>query len=164
MIVVRPRARYALHAVALLRRGQLLAVLGRLQLAARRVRQRHPAGKRERQKAQALSYLAHNILPVGLTLAVRQNTIDAMQPIDKPDRARQLARAIASDLTLYHEKEIVEGIENDTLFEVMKEHIEEGRALFKSRVTPEIYELNLYDRAIVDVMIKSKGHVKSKIW
>ena len=84
--------------------------------------------------------------------------------IDKPDRARQLARAIASDLTLYYEKEIVEGIENDTLFDVMKEHIEEGRALFKSRVTPEIYALNLYDRAIIDVMIKSKGHVKSKIW
>jgi hypothetical protein len=87
-----------------------------------------------------------------------------MALIDKADRARQLARAIASDLTLYHEKEIVEGIENDSLFDVMKEHIEEGRALFKSRVTPEIYGLNIYDRAIVDVMIKSKGHVKSKIW
>ena len=87
-----------------------------------------------------------------------------MQLIDKPDRARQLARAIASDLTLYPEKEIVEGIENETLFDVMRDHIEEGRALFKSRVTPEIYGLNLYDRAIIDVMIKSKGHVKSKIW
>ncbi len=87
-----------------------------------------------------------------------------MALIDKADRARQLARAIASDLTLYHEKEIVEGIENDSLFDVMKEHIEEGRALFKSRVTSEIFSLNIYDRAIVDVMIKSKGHVKSKIW
>jgi hypothetical protein len=87
-----------------------------------------------------------------------------MPLIDKADRARQLARAIASDLTLYHEKEIVEGIENDTLFDVMKEHIEEGRQLFKSRVTPDIFGMNLYDRAIVDVMIKSKGHVKSKIW
>ncbi len=87
-----------------------------------------------------------------------------MALIDKPDRARQLARAIASDLTLYHEKEIVEGIEQDTLFNVMHDHIEEGRALFKSRVTPDIFELNLYDRALVDVMLKSKGHVKSKIW
>ena len=87
-----------------------------------------------------------------------------MALIDKPDRARQLARAIASDLTLYHEKEIVEGIEGDTLFDVMHEHIEEGRALFKSRVTPDIFSLNIYDRAIVDVMVKSKGHVKSRIW
>jgi hypothetical protein len=84
--------------------------------------------------------------------------------IDKQDRARQLARAIASDLTLYHEAKIVEGIQKDILFEVMKDEIEEGRALFKSRVTPEIYAMNLYERALVDVMLKSKGHLKSKIW
>ena len=86
------------------------------------------------------------------------------QPIDKPERARQLARAIASDLSLYHEDKIVEGIENDTLFDVMATEIEEGRDLFKSRVTPDIFQMNIYDRAIVDVMIKAKGHVKSKIW
>ena len=50
-----------------------------------------------------------------------------MALIDKPERARQLARAIASDLTLYHEKKIVEGIEKDTLFDVMRDEIEEGR-------------------------------------
>ena len=37
--------------------------------------------------------------------------------IDNPKRARQLARAIASDLTLYHEPKILEGIANDSLFE-----------------------------------------------
>ena len=84
--------------------------------------------------------------------------------IDNPQRARQLARAIASDLTLYHEQKILDGITNDTLFDVMKEEIEEGRALFKSRVTPEVFGQNIYDRAIVDVLIKSKGHLKSKIW
>jgi hypothetical protein len=84
--------------------------------------------------------------------------------IDNPQRARQLARAIASDLTLYHEQKILDGITNDTLFDVMKEEIEEGRALFKSRVTPDVFGQNIYDRAIVDVLIKSKGHLKSKIW
>jgi hypothetical protein len=84
--------------------------------------------------------------------------------IDNAKRARQLARAIASDLTLYHEAKILEGIANDTLFDVMAEEIEEGRELFKSRVKPEIYEMNIYDRAIVDVLVKSKGHVKSRIW
>ena len=87
-----------------------------------------------------------------------------MALIDKPDRARQLARAIASDLTLYHEAKILEGLERDTLFDVMREEIEEGRSLFKSRVTPDIYALNLYDRALVDVMLKAKGHIKSRIW
>lgn len=84
--------------------------------------------------------------------------------IDKPKRARQLARAIASDLTLYHEAKILDGIANDTLFDVLQDEIEEGRALFKSRVTPEILTENIYERALVDVLVKSKGHVKSKIW
>ncbi len=84
--------------------------------------------------------------------------------IDKSKRARQLARAISSDLTLYHEAKILEGIADDTLFEVMADEIEEGRALFKGRVTPELFAQGIYDRALVDVLVKSKGHVKSKIW
>jgi hypothetical protein len=84
--------------------------------------------------------------------------------IETAKRARQLARAIASDLTLYHEAKILDGIANDSLFDVMHDEIEEGRELFKSRVTPEIYAQNIYDRALVDVLVKSKGHVKSKIW
>jgi hypothetical protein len=87
-----------------------------------------------------------------------------MALIDKPERARQLARAIASDLTLYHEAKILEGLERDTLFDVMRAEIEEGRALYKGRVTPEIFALNIYDRALVDVMLKSKAHVKSRVW
>lgn len=85
-------------------------------------------------------------------------------PIDKPERARQLARAIASDLNIYHQKKIMEGIANDTLFDAIKDEIEEGRALFKSRVTADIFGLHLYDRALVDVILKANGHVKSKIW
>lgn len=93
------------------------------------------------------------------------STIAAMaNVIDNPKRARQLARAIASDLTLYHEAKILDGIANDSLFDVMKEEIEEGRELFRSRVTPDIFGQNIYDRALVDVLVKSKGHVKSKIW
>ena len=87
-----------------------------------------------------------------------------MALIDKPERARQLARVIASDLSLYHEKKIVEGVEKDALFEVLRDEIEEGRALYKSRVTPEIYGLGLYDRALVDMLLKPRAHVRSKSW
>jgi hypothetical protein len=87
-----------------------------------------------------------------------------MALIDKPERARQLARAIASDLSMYHEKKIIEGIEKDALFDGMRDEIEEGRALYKSRVTPEIYDLGLYDRALVDMLLKSRGAVRSRIW
>jgi hypothetical protein len=48
---------------------------------------------------------------------------------------------------------------------VLRDEIEEGRELYKSRVSPELYDkTNYYDRAIVDIIVKSKGHVKSKIW
>ncbi|MEZ4441753.1 MAG: hypothetical protein R3B72_21815 [Polyangiaceae bacterium] len=87
-----------------------------------------------------------------------------MALIETDKDARRLARAIASDLSLYNEEKIVEGIQNDTLFEAIAEEIEEGRAHYKSRVSPQLYEKNFYDRAIVDILVKSKGHIKSKVW
>ena len=84
--------------------------------------------------------------------------------ITDPKRARQLARAIASDLTLYHEAKILEGITNDNLFTVLADEINEGRELFRTRVAADLFAQHFYEKAIVDVLIKSKGHVKSKIW
>lgn len=87
-----------------------------------------------------------------------------MALIDKPERARQLARTIAQDVTMYHEAKVLEGIMKDNLFDLMHAEIEEGREHFRSRVTPEIYKQNIYERALVDMMLKPKGHVKSRIW
>jgi len=85
--------------------------------------------------------------------------------IESPEAANRLARAIASDLSLYNEQKIIEGILNDNLFSLLNSEIEEGRALYKSRVTEVLYEhTNFYNLAIVDVLVKPKGHVKSKIW
>ena len=85
--------------------------------------------------------------------------------IDKPERARQFARAIASDLAMYNEAKLVQGIQNDTLFDAMKDEIEEGRQHFRSRVTPEITATNLFERALVDILLKQRGQgIKSKIW
>ncbi|HBQ16012.1 MAG: hypothetical protein RLO52_29630 [Sandaracinaceae bacterium] len=87
-----------------------------------------------------------------------------MALIETEEAARRLARAIASDLSLYNEEKIVQGITGDNLFDALAEEIEEGRALFKSRVAPELYSKNFYDRAIVDILVRSKGHVQSKLW
>ena len=87
-----------------------------------------------------------------------------MPLIETEEAARRLARAIASDVSLYNEEKIVRGLENDNLFEELNEEIEEGRALYKSRVSPDLYHRNFYDRALVDILIRSKGHVKSRIW
>jgi spore germination protein GerM len=85
--------------------------------------------------------------------------------IDTPEAANRLARAIASDLALYNEAKIKEGIETDTFFALLTEEIEEGRAHYQSRVKPELLRSsNFFDRAIVDVILARKGHIKSKIW
>ncbi|MBN1959431.1 MAG: hypothetical protein JW841_00675 [Deltaproteobacteria bacterium] len=88
-----------------------------------------------------------------------------MAVIEEPDKAMRLARAIASDISLYNEEKIKEGIEQDTFFDTIAAEIEEGRELYKSRLSPDLYgRTNFYDRAIVDIIIRSKGHLKSKIW
>ena len=85
--------------------------------------------------------------------------------IEIPEAAVRLARAICSDLALYNEAKIVEGIEQDTFFDLLSAEIEEGRDLYRSRVSPELYaRTNFYDRAIVDVILRRKGSVRSRIW
>lgn len=80
-------------------------------------------------------------------------------------KAVRLARTIASDISLYNEAKIVSGIEQDNFFEALKDEIEEGRQLYQSRVTAEIYNsTNFFDRAIVDVILARKGKIKSKLW
>jgi hypothetical protein len=94
-----------------------------------------------------------------------RNTICAVPLIETAEQATRLARAICSDVSLYNEEKIVRSIEQDNFFEALKEELEEGRELYRSRVSPDLYaRSNYYDRAIVDVILKSKGHVKSRIW
>ena len=86
-------------------------------------------------------------------------------PIDTPERAIRLARTIASDISLYNEEKILRGLIEDKLFTELRDEIEEGRELYRTRVAPDLYErTNFFDRAVVDIILKSKGHVKSKIW
>lgn len=92
-----------------------------------------------------------------------------MPSIDTEVAARRLARAIASDLALYNQDKVKQGIENDNFYEVMKDEIDEGRELFLSRLSQEYKQnpssVQLYERAIADVIIKLAGQrIKSKIW
>ena len=88
----------------------------------------------------------------------------AQQLIDNEGRAQQLARAIASDIQLYNKAKIEEGLINDNFFEVLSEEITEGRDLFRSRVTPELFRRNFFDRAIVDRVIRPMAHLDTKTW
>jgi hypothetical protein len=88
------------------------------------------------------------------------------QIIDNDKRAQQKARAIASDVYLYNKAKIEQAIVSDTFFddEELAALVTEGRDLFRSAVTPEMFKKNFYDRAIVDRVIKPMGALKTKIW
>jgi hypothetical protein len=88
-----------------------------------------------------------------------------MPLIETPEQAMRLARAICSDVSLYNEEKIVRGIQQDNFFDALRQELEEGRELYRSRVAPALYaRTNFYERAIVDVILRSKGHVKSRLW
>ena len=85
--------------------------------------------------------------------------------VDNPKLAFRLARAIVSDIALYNQEKVKEGIKNDTIFDVLTDELQEGRNHFHGRVSAELEDRDhLYDRAIVDVMIKQAGKIESSIW
>ncbi len=85
--------------------------------------------------------------------------------VDNPKLAFRLARAIVSDIALYNQEKVKEGIKNDSVFEVLQDELAEGREHFYGRVSPDLDDRDhLYDRAIVDVMIKQAGKIESSIW
>ena len=88
-----------------------------------------------------------------------------MAKISRIEDAVRLARAIVSDVLLYNQNKVKQGLEDDNLFDVLREEIEEGRELYESRVDPEVQQQgNYYDRAVVDVLIKQSSSIDTKIW
>lgn len=91
-------------------------------------------------------------------------TMAGPQIIDSETRAQQLARAIASDIQLYNRDKIEAGLRNDNFFAALADEITEGRDLFRSRVTPELFRRNFFDRAIIDRVLKPMAQVELPIW
>jgi hypothetical protein len=88
-----------------------------------------------------------------------------MGVVKDPDVARRIARAVVSDIALYNAKKVEEGIAGDTLFELLKEEIDEGRNYYQSRIDPEVARgTNYFNEALVDVLIKPTGRIPSKVW
>ncbi|MEK6531960.1 MAG: hypothetical protein AABZ23_05670 [Deltaproteobacteria bacterium] len=88
-----------------------------------------------------------------------------MNLISSPETAARLARAIVSDIALYNKEKVFDGIRNDNIFEVLEREIREGLELYLSRVDPELHrKINYYNIAIVDILIKRSGGIKSQIW
>lgn len=88
-----------------------------------------------------------------------------MRLIKTTDEARRLARTILSDIVLYNQAKVKEGIERDSLFDVLTEELAEGKKYYENMVDQEIRNTtNYFNEAVVDVLIKQGGKIKSEIW
>lgn len=56
------------------------------------------------------------------------------------EKARRLARIIVSDIALYNQERVEEGIAKDNFFQLLADEIAEGERLFAAKVAPEIRE------------------------
>lgn len=88
-----------------------------------------------------------------------------MTLINSPEAAARLARTIISDIAVYNREKILSGIKNDNIFDLLEKELNEGLDLYRSRVDPEMdRKNNFYNKAIVDILIKRNGDIKSAIW
>ena len=88
-----------------------------------------------------------------------------MTLINSPEAAARLARTIISDIALYNKEKVLSGIKNDNVFDLLEKELNEGLELYKSRVAADVDRNNsLYNKAIVDVLIKRNGDIESAIW
>ena len=87
-----------------------------------------------------------------------------MSLIENRDQAKRLARAIVSDVAIYNRDKVEQGIKEDNIFDILNDQLTEGRDHFKSRVSKELADSNIFDIAVVDVLIKRAGKIESTIW
>jgi hypothetical protein len=88
-----------------------------------------------------------------------------MPLISTHEQAKRLARTILSDILLYNQAKVKEGIERDTLFDVLSEELAEGKKYYESMVESALRQsTNLFNEAVIDVLLKQGGKHKSDIW
>ena len=84
---------------------------------------------------------------------------------DPHERARRLARLIVGDIILYNREKITEGIQNDTLFAVLEDQLAEGRRYYDKNVDPAVAtQTDYFNLALVDILVKGRADIQSKIW
>ena len=63
--------------------------------------------------------------------------VDAEDP-EAVEKARRFARIIVSDIALYNQELVIEGIMKGTFYELLQNDVQEGRDLYEKRVPPAI--------------------------
>ena len=75
---------------------------------------------------------------------------------EEVEKARRFARLIISDIVLYNQEAVTEGIAKGTFHDLLKEDITEGRALYDKRVPEAIRSAQDYYQEAMDNYIALK--------
>ncbi len=82
---------------------------------------------------------------------------------DEVKSAKRLAKIIVSDIVIYNEDKVEEGLKNETFYEVLADEIKEGQDLFETRVSKEILNDGLYEAALENYINSKKETLGSGV-
>lgn len=82
--------------------------------------------------------------------------VDAADP-EAVEKARRFARIIVSDIALYNQEAVVEGLKNGSFYDLLKNDVDEGRELYEKRVPKAIREQRDYYQEAFDNFISAQG-------
>lgn len=81
---------------------------------------------------------------------------DSLRLSEAQDKARRLARIIITDIALYNQKKVEEGIKNGTFHELFEEELREGKIFFNRRFPEQEQEGASYLEAALEDFISLK--------
>jgi hypothetical protein len=76
------------------------------------------------------------------------------------EKARRFARIIVSDIALYNQEAVSEGIREGTFYELLQDDIAEGRSVYDKRVSEAIRATGDYLQEAFDKFIASKKKLR----
>ncbi len=71
-------------------------------------------------------------------------------------KARRLARIIVSDIALYNEELVEEGVRNDSFYKLLEDDVREGRALYEKRIPEDVRNVTSYLEDAFEELISRK--------
>ncbi len=82
--------------------------------------------------------------------------VDELDP-EAVEKARRFARIIVSDIALYNQDAVAEGLKSGTFYELLKADVDEGRELYENRVPAAIRAKKDYYQEAFDNFIAAQG-------
>jgi predicted Zn finger-like uncharacterized protein len=118
---------------------------------------------RDQKTGHAESHGLSAIIPESFSLdsSIFQKDECDIPKVDEADpeaveKARRFARIIVSDVALYNQDAVIEGLKNGTFYELLKNDVGEGRELYEKRVPAAIKSRKDYYQEAFDNFIRAQ--------